>query len=54
MAEKHPSKGAVEKLLNGRLDPQSQIAREISDAVAERVLRDTNKTTEQSNHYSLF
>jgi len=52
MAEKHPSKGAVEKLLNGRLDPRSQTAREISDAVAERVLRDANKASKESNHYS--
>lgn len=31
----------MEKLIDGRLDPQSQAARDISEAVAERVLRDT-------------
>jgi hypothetical protein len=41
MAEKQSTKEAVEKLLDGRLDPQSQAARDISEAVAERVLRDT-------------
>lgn len=41
MAQKQSTRDAVEKLIDGRLDPQSQAARDISEAVAERVLRDT-------------
>jgi len=39
MAEKQSSKNAVKQLLDGRLDPNTLRAREISDAVAERVLK---------------
>jgi len=39
MAEKQSSKDAVKKLLEGRLDPR--LAREITEAVEERVLKNT-------------
>ena len=39
MAEKQSSENAVEQLIEGSLDPNTLRAREISDAVAERVLK---------------
>jgi len=41
MAEKQSSKDAVQKLLEGRLDPNTKLARDITEAVAERVLKNT-------------
>lgn len=41
MAEKQSSKGAVRKLLEGRMDPDSILAHEITDAVTERVLKNS-------------
>jgi hypothetical protein len=47
MAEKQSSKDAVKKLLEGRLDPR--LAREITEAVEERVLKNT-ATPEATSH----
>ena len=41
MAEKQSSKDAVQKLLEGRLDPDTKLARDITEAVAERVLKNS-------------
>lgn len=41
MAEKQNSKDAVRKLLEGRMDPESMLAREITEAVTERVLKNS-------------
>lgn len=41
MAEKQSSKDAVKKLLEGRLDPDTKLARDITEAVAERVLKNS-------------
>jgi hypothetical protein len=41
MAEKQSSKDAVQKLLEGSLDPNTRLARDITDAVAERVLKNS-------------
>jgi hypothetical protein len=46
MAEKQSSKDAVKKLLEGRLDPR--LAREITEAVEERVLKNTATAQEPS------
>jgi hypothetical protein len=39
MAEKQSSKDAVKQLLEGRLDPNTRLAKDLTDAVAERVLK---------------
>jgi len=44
MAEKQSSKGAVKELLEGRMDPGSVLAREITEAVTERVLKNSAAT----------
>ncbi|MGE5323805.1 MAG: hypothetical protein ACM3SW_13135 [Actinomycetota bacterium] len=44
MAEKQNSKDAVRKLLEGRMDPESVLAREITEAVTERVLKNSAAT----------
>lgn len=41
MAEKQNSKDAVRELLEGRMDPDSVLAREITEAVTERVLKNS-------------
>ncbi|HET9182444.1 MAG TPA: hypothetical protein VFP59_09945 [Candidatus Angelobacter sp.] len=41
MAEKQSSKEAVRQLLEGRIDPNSVLAREITEAVTERVLKNS-------------
>jgi len=48
MAEKQSSKDAVRKLLDGRLDPSTRLAQELTDAVAERVLKNTAETARSS------
>lgn len=44
MAEKQSSKGAVKELLEGRIDPDSILAHEITEAVTERVLKNSAAT----------
>jgi hypothetical protein len=41
MAEKQSSKDVVKQLLEGRLDPNTRLAKDLTDAVAERVLKNT-------------
>lgn len=39
MAEKQSSKNVVKNLLEGRLDPNTRLARDLTEAVEERVLK---------------
>ena len=48
MAEKQSSKGAVKQLLEGRMDPDSMLAHEITEAVTERVLKNAAAAAEPS------
>jgi hypothetical protein len=50
MAEKQSSKDAVKQLLEGRLDPDTRLAKDLTDAVAERVLK--NAVPENSSERS--
>lgn len=47
MAEKQSSKDAVKQLLEGRLDPNTRLAKDLTEAVAERVLK--NVAPEQAS-----
>jgi len=52
MAEKQSTKDAVKRLMEGEIDPYSQTGRDISEAVAERVLREQNSNTGQNHRAS--